>query len=249
MSRDADDPADPGTPPSPPAKLFDPTTIDELLELAAALLADEAAGRALLRVGVHGDFTPEEKAAVEKVLVDHVSRKGWRGSIPNAAVSEEFARLVPLPPRDCTRDPLLLNLSVTLARWIAGGTIPDIETPQARAFLEDRFFTRSADRGGLLTKKATATEVLWLARALKANPTYWSIVEKAGEFGEIDDDVSLSIMQPIEHAIIVKYGLIDRTVFVGAHSVLRKIAAGNIDSLDAPAALDFIRQFTVFVRD
>jgi len=246
VSRDDDDPDDAGKPPLPPEKRFDPTTVDELLELVAALLADEAARGALSRAVIHGDFTSQEKAAVEKVLAEHASRKGWRGSTPTF-FQEDVAKLVPLPPRDTTRDPLSLALSVPLARWIAAGEIPDIEAPEARAFLEDRLCDRPGDRSGFLTKKATATEVMWVARDLMANPIYWGEIQKAG-LGDIDEKVWHGSMRPIEIALNFKYGLFNRGVVNGS-AILRQIAVGKIDSLDSPAAWEFIRRNWRFVRD
>ncbi|MGJ5199016.1 hypothetical protein [Bradyrhizobium sp. HKCCYLRH1030] len=162
----------------PPEKMFDPTSLDELLELTAFLQADEAARRAFERIGIHGDFT-------------------------------------------------------------------------ARAFLEDRFFQRAGDRSGILTRKARAEEVMWMARDLMANSAYWGIIKeviKKGEFAGVDDDLLRDVVTPLEDAITVKYGLINRG-YLGAHSLLRAIAMGKIDSLDSPEAWQSVRARKMFVQD
>ncbi|MET3845249.1 hypothetical protein [Bradyrhizobium sp. OAE829] len=236
----------------PPETMFEPTSIDELLELTAFLRADEAARQAFERVGVHGDFTPEEVNVIARMLADFVARRNWRASDRKPTTfAHDFCGAVPFPPLDSTRDPLLLNLAVTLARWIGDGAISGVDDSEARAFLEDRFFQRAGDRSGILTTKATADEVMWMARGLMANSAYWDVVKevvKRGEFAGIDDDLLRDVVTPLEDAITAKYGLINRG-HLGVHSLLRAIAMGKIDSLESPEAWESIRARKMFARD
>lgn len=236
----------------PPEKIFEPTSVDELLELTAFLQADEAARRVFERAGMHGDFTTEEVNAIELALADFVARRSWRArGLKVTRFVHDFCGKVPFPPLDATRDPMLLNLAVTLARWIGAGAISGVDDPAARAFLEDRFFQRAGDRSGILTKKARAEEVMWMARDLMANSAYWGIIKeviKKGEFAAVDDDLLRDVVTPLEDAITVKYGLINRG-YLGAHSLLRAIAMGKIESLDSPEAWQSIRARKMFVQD
>ena len=80
--------------------LFEETPIEDLQQLARALLEDPKTGPVIRRSGVHGDFTQEEELAIKALIETHGKTQGWG-----------------------VRDPVLLPLSVTLARQVADGVI------------------------------------------------------------------------------------------------------------------------------
>jgi hypothetical protein len=207
---------DPWEKPDPPEVKFDPTSVDELIELARALLENPAVGAALRRVGMHGDTTEVEDAEIEKGIDAHIAQKQWG-----------------------VRDRALLYLALVLGRWVASGVIPSADGPEARAFLEDRYFTRPGDQHGIFGKKPTVEEVRWIARDLMKNPIVWNECVRAGR-DRIDDHIWGTVILPLEGELREKkYGLLNRTTL--ALGVVRKLAMGDLKSLDSSEADTFIR--------
>ncbi|QGM97483.1 hypothetical protein [Methylocystis parvus] len=207
---------DPWEVPDPPEVKFDPTSVDELIEFAHALLENPAVGAALQRVGVHGDTTEAEDAEIEKAIDAHIAQKQWG-----------------------VRDRALLYLALVLGRWVAGGAIPSVDGPEARAFLEDRYFTRPGDQHGIFGKKPTVEEVRWIARDLMKNPVVWNECVRAG-VDRIDDRIWETVILPLTGDLRKKkYGLLNR----GTHAlaVVRSLARGELTSLDSPEAEALIR--------
>lgn len=192
--------------------LFEETSLEELQQLSAALLENPTTSSILRKAGIHGDFSTEEEASVDKEIDAFAEQRGWG-----------------------QRDPPLLPLSTTLARWVSDGKFTTTKTQEARNFLEDRYFKRAGDHHRYLSKKPYPSEVLLVARALKVNPVFWAAIEKAGEHEGIDRDYWNQTLRPIEIRVALKYGLQNRCV-LNAADVLREIAAGKIPGLDHPDA-------------
>jgi hypothetical protein len=189
----------------------DDSSVDELIELARALLANPAVGAALSHVGVHGDTTEAEDVEIEKAIDAHIAQKHWG-----------------------VRDRALLYLALVLSRWVAGEAIPSVDGPEARAFLDDRYFTRAGDQHGIWCKKPTVEEVRWIARDLMKNPVVWNECVRA-ERDRIDAHISRTAIRPFTVALREKkYGLLNRTIL--ALGVVRELATGELKSLDSPEA-------------
>lgn len=199
----------------PPEVKFERTSIDDLIDLACVLLNAEQIGASLRRVGVHGDFTEEEEAAIDRAIADHAAAKGWG-----------------------PRDDLLLPLSVALARWVAEGRLPSVDGAQARAFLEDRYFGRTVNLDGLLTKQPSVEEVIWVAREVMNDPLYWDGLVRAGN-GSVDRNTVRRGYEFYTKAQL-KYGLVNRSIIGKAIGVLRAIVLGKIPDIAGPEAEAYV---------
>lgn len=205
--------------------VFAPTSLDELSDLALFLRSHPNAYAIISRAGIHGDFTEDDEKFLSSLIEAYI-----RSNLKVA------------------RDPLLLQLSVTLCRWIADGRIDDATGQRARLFLHDRFFDRSGGRYAIVTKKAWPEEVIWVAKALKADPIYWAAMESAGEMEEVYHQYAREVLRPIRERVRLKYGLMNRARF-DVNALLRRVVEGRIGSLDEPEAIDFVLKDSLFVKD
>lgn len=206
--------------------LFEETSLEELQQLSAALLENPTTSSILRKAGIHGDFSAEGEASVDKEIETFAEQRGWG-----------------------QRAPLLLALSITLARWVADGKISAADCHEAVDFLEDRYLKRAGDYHGFRSKKPFPSEILMVARALKANPMFWAAIEQAGERGDIDKDYWEQTLYPIQYRICLKYGLQNRGVLTAlTTALLRKVADEIVPNLDHPEAVKFVSSNKALIR-
>ena len=205
--------------------LFEETPIEDLQQLARALLEDPKTGPVIRRSGVHGDFTQEEELAIKALIETHGKTQGWG-----------------------VRDPVLLPLSVTLARQVADGVIESTDCIKAYEYLEDRYLKRAGDRHGFRSKKPFPSEILLVAKDLMADQKFWRAMQEVGVSKNFDDDYWHKVLRPIQDKIILKYGLQNRGP-ISAISLLRRVAVGQIRDLDDPDALAFVSRNKMFIRE
>lgn len=200
---------------------FEPTSEVELIDLARALLRDPLMHVTLVRVGINGDFTRDEEQALEAAIKHHGDARGW-----------------------VRRDPRLLCVAVALARRIVEGAIDGIDSEQARAFVSDRYFSRSAEPGGSISKEGRGTidEALMLAREIYQTPGYREIYTNPRPQGpELTEEERL-FLHMIEFNFCTKHGLHCRGHFIVAYILLADIRLGLLKSLDGDAARSYAHQ-------
>lgn len=194
-----------------------PATDEEIIQVAETLWAAPALRAIFERVGYDGDMTDEEEAAVDAAVAACRVGALW------------------------DRDELHLALAPPLVRQFAAGMIEGLDSQEARSFLKDR----KVKRAGALVKthQASAEEIMNLARAMRADPDVWSMIEQLKDVPdlfvfEVDKEGVIGLF---ERSYRFKYGLFNRSGYSPV-GVLRAIAAGNIDSLDSPEAREIIEK-------
>lgn len=200
----------------PPRVDFEPTSIVELIALAAHLQADSQINRVFRRTGWRGDTTLEEDDAIDGAI-QYFCRSNLEG----------------------IRDPILLLLSQVLCRAYAGGRVDPTDIAAAEDFLTDRYFGRANSRNGILAKEPSVEEVRWIAADLRDVPEIWQEISRAG-LTAFDPAIVENLIRPTETRLRWrKYGLANRTMI--ATYVLRYLAIGEIDDLGSPEAERLIR--------
>ena len=217
-----------------------PTSVDELQALAAYLWNQPELRIIFERAGFRGDWSESEQTQIDDAIeayARNVLGSGYFRSLKDPAV----VRNKPASYVEGLRDPLLLPLAAVVCRFIAGGKLPSPESGEARAFIEDRHFSRHHLYSGLIPKKATVDDNLMVIRDLMDNPVFWKPIKKAGLHGQIDETLWKKTMRPIADKIRTKYGMTNRSIIYDV-PLLRKIAGGEIEDLDDPAARKYLGQ-------
>jgi hypothetical protein len=129
-----------------------PASDAEIASVARALWEDPKIRAIFERVGLHGDETPEERAAVDALIDARRTGPLW------------------------DRDELHLALASVLARQLAAGVISSFDSPEAKAFLADRRVKRLGY--GVVPSRTYVGEVLALAKAMRADPQIWSVISQ-----------------------------------------------------------------------
>lgn len=224
-----------------------PTSVEELQALAIYLWEQPELRSIFKHAGFRGEWSEAEQSQIDRAIEIYardVLGSGFFPSLEDPAVvkakSEEYLKDL--------RDPLLLPLAAVVCRFVAGGKLPSPASEEARAFIEDRHFSRIYLYSGLRTKHASVEENLMVIRDLRDNPAFWEPIKKAGLHGQIDERLWKKTMSPIADQVTVKYGLINR------HSIhcvplLRQIAGGNIKNLDDLEARKFIEKLAFGTRE
>lgn len=213
----------------PPAREFEKTSVDDLIAIAAALLADPEMRPILDRVGVHGDLTEDEWAAIEKSIAKFSKAQRWG-----------------------YRDSWMLDsVATALARKVAAGEIADVNGEAAKEFVVDRKFDRPTDRDGLRSNNVFASEVILFAKALLNNPITREICFKAHSGAYVIEDETQKL-RTFEWLFKRKYGLFGRFGLVAAYGVIHAVFRGELESLDQPDIEAKARKYmhpTLFLRE
>lgn len=188
-----------------------PTSVEELYGLAAYLWSQPSLRAIFEGAGFRGDWADEDQDRIDAAIQTYAEA--------------HFEGL---------RDPLLLPLAAVVCRFVAGGRLPAVDSVEARAFIEDRHFSRWRLRSGLRSKKATVDEALMVIRDLRDHPVYWEAIKKYAET-DIDETLSKNVLRPLYGRVIAKYGLRNRSPILDI-PILRDLATGKISDPDDPKA-------------
>lgn len=174
---------------------FAPAANHEIIELATQLKDDPEISNAFGRVGLHEDFTDEEKKLLDDAIEAFRAGDYW------------------------DRDILHFYLAESVLRRLFAGEFSGLSDPAVESYLDGRKVQR---RGlGLATTQPTMNEILLVCRAMRKSP---EMVKIAKEWDvELTGEQSWAV-RCYGRNQEKKYGLLHRKdIAVAALSALRKI--------------------------
>lgn len=204
--------------------VFELTTVDDLLAIARSLLADKTLRPIFERIGVHGEMSEDEEKAVSELIENFSKEAGWK-----------------------TRDPRLLPLAITTARWAAAGKFA-LDSDEAREFVQDRHFVRPSSKDVVKKKIPAIEETLMLARDRAMNDEVMRLLRKGyenrkGPYEMWDNsDEETEWINDQRFRSIRKLGLVNRDNMAGDSAVIVGLVKGELNSVDDPKVKEILRR-------
>lgn len=188
------------------------------------------------------EYTPKidlnrlaESLATEKAVVEALRAAGHYGrlsgearDVVNCAV-QEFGK----SQEWGDRDRLLMFVAIALTRRLVSGATTGAFSPEAIAFVEDRYFDWRGRQGeGTLGNYANAEEVLQLARYIYDNSDLAAQIHAFREHGLVPTKTQHDVCVDLELEFRREMGLTRRIGLSNAYLILSDLFDGNLTSPD-----------------
>lgn len=208
---------------------FEATSIQELSELADALVSDTELAPVFRRVGVHGDLSLDERRQIDNFITGFAASRQW-----------------------ARRDDWLLSVAIVLARRIAAGIIEGAYGNEAQEFLREHFFVRENEGGGTLPKfdgyrrVISHEEIVNIAGELLNRPGFVDIARRNTMSGLIHEEYG-KVVGPMRFDLEIKYGVLHTYLrAIAAEDLALGVACGEFPSVTSKEASEYIENTRSF---